>query len=106
VLNRRVNKANDLCAFGVEANLHSIQAVNKLKHSKNVTITAVPSIRSTKLHGGTSNTQYLVANQIQNTKRHNLNSTAAILWKSNNCCWNVCASIEVCFWSVRADKCL
>jgi hypothetical protein len=56
----------------VEANLHLIQAVSKHEHSSNVTVTAVPSIRSTKLHGVTSITQYLVAKQIQNTKRHDL----------------------------------
>jgi hypothetical protein len=93
-----------MCAFRVEANLHSIQAVTKPKHSSNVTLTTVPSIRSTKLHCGTPSTQYLVAKQIQNTKRHNLNTTAAILCNSSNVYWNVCASIKVCFWSYRADK--
>ena len=84
VLTRRVNSASDFCASGVEAKLHSIQAVSKLEHSSNVTVTAVPDIRSTRLHGGTSSTQYLVAKQIQNIKRQNLNSTAAILCKTNN----------------------
>jgi hypothetical protein len=67
-------------------------------------LTAVPNIRLTKLHGGTSSTQYLVAKQFQNTKRHNLKSTAAILCKSNDFYQNICGSIEVCFWSYRADK--
>jgi len=104
VLNSRVNKATDLCAFDVEANLHSIQAVNKPEHSSNVTVTAVPSIRSTNLHGGTCSTQYQVAKQIQNTKRHNLNSTAAILCKSNNFYWNICASTKVRFRCYRVYK--
>jgi len=68
VLNRKGNKATGLCAFGVEANLYSIQAVSKPEHSSNVTVTALPSIWSTKLHGGTSSIQYLVAKPIQNTK--------------------------------------
>ena len=65
----RGNKITDLCAFGVEANLHLIQAVSKPEHSPNVIVTAVPSIWSTKVYGGTSSTQYLVAKPIQNTKR-------------------------------------
>jgi hypothetical protein len=73
-----------MCAFVMEGNLHLIQALTKPEYSSNVTLTAVPSIRSTTLRGGTYSTQYLVAKQIQNTKRHNLNSTAAILFKSYN----------------------
>jgi len=69
-----------------------------------VTVTAVPRIQSTKLHGGTCSTQYLVAKQIHNTNRHNLNSTAAILCNSNNFYWNICASIKVCFRAYGADK--
>ena len=103
MLNRRVNKATDLCAFGVEVKLHSIQAVNKPEHSTNVTVTAVPSIRSTRLQGGTSNTVFGCKTNSEH-QSHNLNSTAAILCKSNNFGWNVYASIAVCFWSVRADK--
>ena len=67
-------------------------------------LTAVPCIRSTRLHGCTSSTQYLVAKQIQNTKRHNLHSTAAILCKSNNCYWNICVRIKLCFPCYRADR--
>ena len=73
-------------------------------NSSNMTVTTVPSIRSTRLNGGTSSTQYLVAKQIQNTNCHNLNSTAAILCKSSNCYCNVCASIKVCFRAYGADK--
>ena len=104
MLNRRVNKATGLCAFDVESNPHSIQLVSKAEHSSDVTVTAVLSIQSTKLHGGTSSTQYLVEKQIHNTNRHNLNSNAAILCNSNNFNCNICASIKVCFRAYGADK--
>jgi hypothetical protein len=50
VLNWRVNnKATDLFAFRVEANLHSIQSVSKPEHSSNVTVSVLWHVTSCSL---------------------------------------------------------